>query len=78
MTETELRNDIARRAPQMRILTIGALFGNEQLDAVVEDRRGQYLWSAWRRQTDPPAIAAAPEVSDAPEAREAADQLNLF
>jgi len=75
MTETELRNEIARRAPQMRVLTIGALFGTEQLDAVVEDRRGQYLWSAWRRQTDPPAIDAAPERT---EAREAAGQLNLF
>jgi hypothetical protein len=61
ITETTLRNEIARRAPEMKILLIGALFGGTELDALVEDRRGQYLWSVYRREMNPqppePAVA---------------------
>ncbi len=62
MTETDLRNEIARRAPHLHVLTVGTLFGREQLDAVVEDQRGQYLWSVYAAELDPqpiePTVAA--------------------
>ena len=57
MNETTLRNEIARRAPHLRVLTVGLLFGGKDLDAIVEDRRGQYLWSAYSRELDPAPIA---------------------
>jgi len=61
MTESSLRNEIARRAPHLRVLTVGLLFGGKDLDAIVEDRRGQYLWSVYRREMNPqppePAVA---------------------
>jgi len=78
MTETDLRNEISQRAPQMRVLTIGKLFNSDDLDAVVQDRRGQYLWSVWRRQTDPPAIAPTPRHRPVELPRITSGQLDLF
>jgi hypothetical protein len=60
MTEADLRNEIARRAPHLKVLTVGTLFGREDLDAVVEDRYGQFLWSVYQRQVKEPAPAARP------------------
>ena len=64
MTETTLRNEITRRAPGLKIVSIGRLFGGKELDAVVEDRRGQYLWSVYERELNPqppePALAPLP------------------
>ena len=52
MTETELRNEIARRAPDLKIIQIGGMFGSK-IDAIVEDCRGQYLWSVYARELNP-------------------------
>lgn len=55
MTETALQNEISRRAPGLKIISIGRLFGGKELDAVVEDRRGQYpnpLSRPWHRCPD--------------------------
>ena len=47
MTETALRNEITRRAPHLKIVTVGLLFGGQTIDAIVADSRGQYLWSVY-------------------------------
>jgi hypothetical protein len=49
----QLRAEIARRAPHLKIVLIGALFGRATIDAVVEDGRGQYLWSVYERELNP-------------------------
>lgn len=51
MTETELRAEIEREAPHLKILQIGELFGRG-LDAIVENRWGQCLWSVYARFPD--------------------------
>ena len=51
---TALRQEIARRAPRLKIVQIGLLFGKNEPDAIVEDARGQYLWSVWNRYCNPP------------------------
>ena len=60
MTEASLRNEITRRAPALKIVSIGRLFGGKELDAVVEDRRGQYLWSVYERELNPQPPEPAP------------------
>jgi hypothetical protein len=55
-----LREEIGRRAPHLRIVQAGALF-TSGLDAIVEDRKGQYLWSVYARELDPQPPAAAAE-----------------
>ena len=50
MTEQELRDEIERYAtPKLRVVQIGRLFCSE-MDAIVENETGQFLWSAWRRE----------------------------
>jgi hypothetical protein len=65
-----IQSEISRRAPHLTIVRLGALFGRDALDAIVQDRRGQYLWSVYARELDPQPI----EPSPAP----LAGQLSLF
>ena len=69
--EASLRKEIAHRAPHLTVLSVGPLFGRTQIDAIVEDRHGQYLWSTYARELDPQPIAPA-------EADLLPGQLNLF
>ncbi len=48
MSEQQMRSEI--EAAGMRLLQIGRRFGSE-LDAIVENDVGQFLWSAYRRET---------------------------
>jgi hypothetical protein len=67
MNEQEARNEmcreINRRAPHLKIVAIGRLFGPD-LDAVVEHDWGQCMWSVYVREMNPqppePAPAALP------------------
>ena len=62
MTESTLRAEITRRAPHLKILRVGQLFGDPAMDAIVEDSRGQCLWSVYARELDPQPIAQADQV----------------
>jgi hypothetical protein len=59
MTESELRAEIKRRAPHLEIIQAGSLF-SRGLDAIVQDPRGQYLWSVYSRELNPQPIAEVP------------------
>lgn len=72
ITESELRKEIARRAPDVRILRIGPLF-NRSIDAIVENKWGQHLWSAYESQLE------SEPTQQATQSVEPADgQLSLF
>jgi len=47
-----LRNEITALAPDLEICSVGILVGQCDLDAVVSDRFGQYLWSHYRKEHD--------------------------
>ena len=46
----ELRAEIARRGPELTIVAVGRLFG-DAVDAIVQDRWGQSMWSVYRKFT---------------------------
>ena len=49
LSETDLRNEINRRAPSLRIILVVDI-EKDYLDAVVGDRWGQYLWSHYKNE----------------------------
>ena len=51
--ERQLVQEIRSLAPAVTILTVGTLFANPELDAIVADRHGQPVWSVYRRYLPP-------------------------
>jgi hypothetical protein len=85
MTDAELRADIAAFDPALEIVAIRRSAVGDELEALVQDAWGQYLWPWLKTQRDPvpprsaspadagtiPPIVASPPASRAP-------QLSLF
>ncbi len=63
----ELRAEIARRAPELTIVAVGRLFG-DAVDAIVQDRWGQSMWSVYRKfhGLGEPVVAPEPARQPAP------------
>ena len=56
MTEAALCAEIRRRAPHLTIDHVGKLSVGMDLDAIVSDNVGQYLWSSYANELCPEPI----------------------
>jgi len=75
MNEATMRAEI--EAAGLSVLRVGPLFGSE-LDAIVENGVGQFVWSHYRRQTGIGETKAAERETKAPERETPAAQGSLF
>ena len=70
----ELRPRLPGRAPELTIVAVGRLFG-DAVDAIVQDRWGQSMWSVYRKfhGLGGPVVRREPARQPAP-----LEQLSLF